>query len=105
MVTSRSCSGTCFTLSIPRHPKVRAADNPLGLGGREVEEIALRTAAASAAGVVGASVGGLALMLHLLGWMGLVGRNLFGRMAREGKKDLVQAGLAEREVANPHTGP
>jgi hypothetical protein len=34
----------------------------------------------------------------------LVWRNFFSRMAGEGKKDLVQAGLAEREVGNPHAG-
>ena len=63
MVTSRSCSGTCFTLSIPRQPKVSAADSALARGGRGVEESALRSAASSEAGVLRAGVvAGVALM-------------------------------------------
>src|SRR3990170_3546903 len=48
IVTSTSCSGTCLTFSIPRQPKVRAVDNALARGGREVDAIALRTAPSSA---------------------------------------------------------
>ena len=34
IVTSSSCSGTCLTLSMPRQPKVSAADSALARGGR-----------------------------------------------------------------------
>ena len=44
IVTSSSCSGTCLTLSIPRQPKVSAADIALARGGRGVEASALRIA-------------------------------------------------------------
>jgi hypothetical protein len=40
IVTSRNCSGTCLTLSMPRQPNVSAADSALARGGRSVAAIA-----------------------------------------------------------------
>jgi hypothetical protein len=48
IVTSSSCSGTCFTFSIPRQPKASADVRALARGGRGVVERAERIAAASA---------------------------------------------------------
>ena len=101
-MTSRSCSGTCLTFSIPRQPKVRAADAALARGGRGVDDSALRSAASSAAGVGRARVVGSVLMLpaprvgdRFLG--GLV----LGRAAGQRKEHLVEARLADREVGDP----
>ena len=35
IVTSISCSGTCFTFSIPRQPKLSVAESALARGGCE----------------------------------------------------------------------
>ena len=40
IVTSMSCSGTCLIFSMPRQPKVLAADSALGRGGRALEDSA-----------------------------------------------------------------
>src|SRR5215211_1041483 len=95
IVTSRSCSGTCLTLSIPRQPKASAAETAFARGGLGVEESALRSASASADCVARpAVVGGVLMGLLLLDRRLLRDRLLLGGVARERQEDLVEARLA-----------
>ena len=107
IVTSSSCSGTCLTFSIPRQPKVSAADS--GARARRARGRGDRLADRRLVGAGGRgrlAVVGLALMPPAppRSAIACLGGLLLGRVAGQGQEHLVEARLAEREVGDPDPG-
>src|SRR5215204_1084210 len=102
IVTSRSCSGTCLTFSIPRQPKPTP---------RSPAAAALRRRARSAQGArpqrtEDRSLGSVrrSCRLLLLDGGGFGSGLVLGRTAREREEHLVETRAVEREVGDSHLG-
>ena len=89
MVTSSSCSGTCLTLSMPRQPKVSAAES----GARPRRARGAEASALLKGDVVGDHAASSVRVVVVV----------LGRVAGEGQEHLVEARLAERELARSCT--
>ena len=92
-VTSNSCIGTCLIFSMARQPKASDATSGVGRGGRVPVD------SDRPQRLLGEDGFGLGDGHAASSWCVAV-----GGMAGEGQEDLVEAGLAERELGDGDAG-